>query len=259
MRIAILLNTNVGGRWSVPSAAAMVQRGDDVLAVLAREEGDLGKRYEAVGVQVRYHDFDKAGVRAVPRSWLDIRRDLRSFEPDVIVYYLYKAALFGRTIGRSLRKPTVHMIVGPAFLEVGPTRLVERVGTRLDTAIGAGSVAIQRSLESLGARESTVIYPPCDLHHFRPADQPERAAQRATLGIEADAFVVVLVAYWYSVRPFQGSTKHSKGHDVALKAWAATPHRPGDRLLIVGGGFELPAGRIVRNSCSSTRISSTRR
>ena len=85
MRIAILLDTNVGGRWSVPSVAAMVKRGDDVLALLAREEGDLGQKYEAVGVEVHYHDFDKTGVRAVPRSWLDIRGDLRAFDPDVIV------------------------------------------------------------------------------------------------------------------------------------------------------------------------------
>lgn len=237
MKVAVLLNTNVGGRWSVASAAALVARGDEVLAVLADEAGDLGDRYRAVGARVVHAPFDKHGLRAVPGSWSQMRHELREFAPDVIIYYLFKASLFGRTLAFTLHTPTIHVIVGPVFLEAGITRTFERLGTRFDTAIAAGSVAIQRSLESIGAHHSTVIYPPCDLDHYRPATDDERAKARAQLGIDPEAFVTVMVAYWYAARPLQGTTAHSKGHDVALKAWSQSARSPSDRLVIVGGGF----------------------
>lgn len=237
MRVAILLNTNIGGRWSVPAAAAMVARGDDVMAILATEDGDLGDLYAKAGATVRHHAFDKEGLGNVPASWRAIRSELERFKPDVIVYYLYKAAMFGRTIGATLGVPTVHVIVGPVFLEAKLTRTVERIATRFDTVIGAGSEAIHRSLQSIGGPPTSVIYPPCDLERFQPPTSEARAAARDELGIDQNAFVTVLVAYWYASRPLQGAMQHSKGHDVALKAWVSAERKPEDRLLIVGGGF----------------------
>jgi glycosyltransferase involved in cell wall biosynthesis len=237
VKIAILINTNVGGRWTVEPARKMLESGHDVRVLLSHEPGDLTGRFEAAGVKVSKHAFDKEGLRGIPRSWLKMRRELKEFQPDVMVYYLYKAAFFGRSLGWTLRIPRVHVIVGPIFLELKLTRFIERFLLRLDTQVIAGSVAIHHLLSTLGKKNSVVVYPPCDLDYFTPPTPEQRTAARKQLGIADDAFVAVLVAYWYAPKPQVKNVVHSKGHDVALLAWGQTNHRSQDRLMIVGGGF----------------------
>jgi glycosyltransferase involved in cell wall biosynthesis len=237
-RIALIINTNVGGKWTVPHVDEMVQRGHLVFVFVGSEPGPLANAMRATGATVRQVDFDRRGIKKTFTSWRTIRSSLKANKVDVVVYFLYKAALFGKTTARSLSIPTVHAIVGPIFLEYQPTRALEHLLHRLDSMVLAGSYSAAQSLHSIGRRRDvTVVYPPIDTDHFQPASASDRAAARTTLGIDPAAFVAIMVSYWYAPRKLPPSISDVKGHEMIVRAWMASSRAPGDRLLLVGGGF----------------------
>lgn len=73
-----------------------------------------------------------------------------------------------------------------------------------------------------------------------------RAKIRAELGIDQDAFVVVMVAYVYAPKRLTYHGRGIKGHDILLPAWQSfQARRPRSHLLLIGGGFS-PAGERHR-------------
>jgi glycosyltransferase involved in cell wall biosynthesis len=259
LRVAVMVKTN-DPMWIVPKIEELHRRGHDVTVILPPGPGQLTRALTARGITVVDSPFDfrfRPGVGVAVGLWR-LRRLIRDLGIDVLHYHLYASALAARlsTLGRPVGR--VHMVAGPLYLESRVIRHVERWLWRLDDVTICGSRHASRLYGALGcpAHRRPVIPYGLDVDRFAPPwasaeNDPTAAAEgrariRAELGLPADAFVAVMVAYAHAPKRMVHKGRGIKGHDVLLAAWQAFHARhPGSRLLLVGGGWN-PAGDAYR-------------
>jgi glycosyltransferase involved in cell wall biosynthesis len=243
VRVCILTTTNRGGAWIAPLASALLQRDHEVRAYVADEPGRLHETLARRGVDVRCHPAAQPARFLHPPRLRDLRalrRDLADYDPDVLNYHLYAAALLGRYVGATKRALRVHSVPGPLFLDSGLTHTVERLASSRDDLIVCTSGATYRHYERLHVPTERLVVLPygLDLEHFQPAGEKERRDARAALGLANDDFVAVCVAYFYGPKWVTFRGRSVKGHDILFRAWKRFRHEGGrGRLLVVGGGF----------------------
>jgi glycosyltransferase involved in cell wall biosynthesis len=248
LRVVLVLKTSQGGLWTVPHVEELCARGHDVVAVLPPGPGRLREALAARGVRVVDSAFDFRFRPSLPtlRGLARLRGQLRRLRPDVVHYHLYASALAARlsTVGMPVRR--VHMVAGPLYLESPLIRAAERVLVRLDSVTIGGSQHTARLYRALGlpwARTPAIPYG-VDVERFSPPAPATRAGVRAELGIEADTFLAIMVAYVYAPKRAVHRGRGIKGHDVLLDAWRTFHDRhPRSRLLLVGAGFDDAAER----------------
>ncbi|MER7007977.1 glycosyltransferase [Dactylosporangium sp. NPDC000555] len=244
MKVALVIKTADGGRWTLPHVDELRERGHDVVAVLPPgSEGQLRKALHDRGVDVVQSAFDfrfRPGP-ATLRGLLGLRRQLRGLDPDVVHYHLYASALACRLAALGLHAARVHMVPGPLFLESPLIRAVERLLCRLDDVTIGGSEHVARRYRELGLTEERTPAIPygVDVEQFAPPSAAYRAASRDALCAGDDTFVVCMVAYVYAPKRLVRPGRGVKGHDVLLSAWREfTRDRPDARLVLLGGGFD---------------------
>lgn len=116
------------------------------------------------------------------------------------------------------------------------SRREERRAVRAARVVVCNSDRTRRDvIDGLGVRpeRAVTVYYGCDTAQFRPASEPERAAQRAKLGWAGDRPVVAFVGALGDRR---------KGFDTVFAAWAEVC-RSSDWdavLVVIGRGAELP-------------------
>ncbi|MBF9130873.1 glycosyltransferase [Plantactinospora sp. S1510] len=266
LRVAVLLKTNSGGMWILPQVEELRRRGHEVDVVLPPGPGRLTAELTRRGFDVLESPFDfrfRPGLATLRGLWR-LRRLLRRLRPDVLHYHLYASALAARfgTLGLPVRR--VHMVAGPLFLESPLIRPVERLLWRLDHATICGTEHTSGLYGALGCppeRRPVATYG-VDPAHFAMAHPPDgdrsgnpadgvrsgdpdvpsrdelRAKSRAELGVDSDAFLVVMIAYVYPPKRLAHKGRAIKGHDVLLTAWQTFRSRhPRAHLLLVGGGW----------------------
>lgn len=254
MKVAMVIKTDDGGRWTLPHLDELRDRGHDVIAVLPPgSHGQLRKALHDRGIDVvqSAFDFRFRPVPATVTGLLGLRDQLRALAPDVLHYHLYASALATRIASLGLRPPRVHMVAGPLYLESPLIRLVERLLCRLDAVVIGGSEHTALLYRRLGLPDARVTAIPygVDTAHFTPASPAYRAACRNALGAAADTFTACMVAYVYPPKRLTHRGRGIKGHDVLLAAWQRfcreLPSTADTRLIIRGGGF-TPAGEAHR-------------
>ncbi|WP_262012241.1 glycosyltransferase family 4 protein [Micromonospora sp. Mcm103] len=255
LRIVVLLKTDQGGLWILPQVEELRRRGHQVVAVLPRATGRLTGELRQRGVEVHDSPFDFR-FRPRPSTLRDLwrlRRLISRLRPDVLKYHLYASALAARFASLRLPLRRVHMVAGPLYLESPLIKIVERALWRLDhvTICGTGHTSgLYGALGCPAPRRPVVTYG-ARAAHFAELEgsagrREVRAKARAELGIEEDAFVVIMVAYVYPPRRLVHKGRGIKGHDVLLAAWREfRADHPDARLLLVGAGFS-PAGETHR-------------
>ncbi|MET9298919.1 glycosyltransferase family 4 protein [Micromonospora aurantiaca] len=255
LRIVVLLKTDQGGLWILPQVEELRRRGHQVVAVLPRATGRLTGELRQRGVEVHDSPFDFR-FRPRPSTLRDLwrlRRLISRLRPDVLKYHLYASALAARFASLRLPLRRVHMVAGPLYLESPLIKIVERALWRLDhvTICGTGHTSgLYGTLGCPAPRRPVVTYG-ARAAHFAELEgsagrREVRAKARAELGIEEDAFVVIMVAYVYPPRRLVHKGRGIKGHDVLLAAWREfRADHPDARLLLVGAGFS-PAGETHR-------------
>lgn len=256
LRIVLLVKTNDGAMWTVPQVKELRERGHHVIAVLPTGPGRLTTALRQQGVVVAESPWDMEFRPGLPTLFglLRLRTLIRRLEPDVVTYHLYASALAARlsTVGLPVRR--VHMVAGPLYLESPMIRPIERLLWRMDHVTICGTEFTSKLYGRLGCppRRRPVATCGVDTDRFSPAflsitdRQPAdgsarlelRAKVRAELGIPADAFVVVMVAYVYPPKRLVHRGRGIKGHDVLLTAWRRFhASHPDSHLLLVGGGW----------------------
>ncbi|GAA3274361.1 glycosyltransferase [Dactylosporangium vinaceum] len=244
LRVALVLKTAEGGRWTLPHVDELRARGHEVVAVLPPgSEGRLRKALHDRGVDVIQSAFDFR-FRPAPKTLtglLGLRRQLKTVAPDVLHYHLYASALACRLAALGLDVAKVHMVPGPLFLESPLIRQVERLLCRLDDVTIGGSAHIAKLYRAMGlSPERTPAIPyGVDTDDFTPPSPAHRAAARDALCAGDDTFVVCMVAYVYAPKRLTHRGRGVKGHDVLLKAWQEfVRDRPDAKLVLLGGGFD---------------------
>jgi glycosyltransferase involved in cell wall biosynthesis len=238
-RVTVVLKTNQGGMWVLPQIEELSARGAEVTVVIPGGEGRLRRALDARGSRVIESPFDfsfRPNLKLARGLWA-LRRVIRESRPDVVFYHLYASALASRLASLGLGVRRVHMVAGPLYLENASIRRVEQVLCRLDSHLIAGSAYTARAYRGLGMPTSRLSAIPYGVDTERFARGQDRRGE--LLNIDAETFVVVMVAYVYAPKSAVFPGVGIKGHDVLLAAWAefAATH-PDSLLVLVGSGFD---------------------
>lgn len=179
---------------------------------------------ELLGVPKDAFNSIGLGVKVLWRLW----RYLRRTRPDILHTHLFLTSCIGRLVaplvGIRHVVVTIHRVEYP-----GIQKWIERALSPLTTlyvtdSIAAGHMLVQR----LGVPETKlrVIYNGIDTEEFRAP--PDRSQARNSLGLDADEFVIGVIAHLY----------REKGHAFLLDAVArAKPSLPRFKLIVVGDGY----------------------
>lgn len=246
-KVAIVLKTGAGGLWVIPQIRALRKAGAKVAVVIPDEGGRLSDILDELSatdtgvtvIRTEYRFSFRPTLRNVTQ-FTRFGRQLRSLEVEAVLYHLYASALAARfaLMGRRLKR--VHMVAGPLFLESRIVRFVERILQRLDDVIICGSDDILRRYRQIGVSSGRLVTIPygVDTATFRPEEGWSRSRARSELGLSADAFVAVMVAFVYAPKRLTHNGRGIKGHAELLSAWRVFhAAHPEARLVIVGGGF----------------------
>jgi glycosyltransferase involved in cell wall biosynthesis len=243
LRVALVLKTAQGGKWTAPHVDELRSRGHEVVAVLPPGAGGLRRMLSDHGARVVDSTFNFR-FRPTPRTvreLLALRRQLGDLAPDVVHYHLYASALSARLATAWSGVPRVYMITGGLYLESRLIRAAERLLCRLDTVTISGcGEGVARRYRDFGmpAERTRVIPYGVDTHRFLPQDGSVRDRTRRSLGIGPDDFVAIMVAFVYAPKRMVHEGRGIKGHDVLLEAWPRfRAAHPAARLLLVGSGF----------------------
>jgi glycosyltransferase involved in cell wall biosynthesis len=224
VRVAMICGAVDGAQWMVDLSSALIERGYDVIAVIAGDGGDTAARLRAEGVpfvsmpqNLVSSSLLARGVGRIPRVGRALRVPidgiaflatvcrmaslLRRLDVDLAHTQIFNSILIGRFAGALARVPIrVAMVPGPYHLEAPLTRRID-VGTqRLDHILIGGSRRIVELYRSFGVdsnRLEMVSYG-ADPRVFDPAKaDPDRI--RRELGVADWAPLVVHVAHFYPV------------------------------------------------------------
>lgn len=279
----MLVKISNGALWAVPQIDELRRRGHEVVAILPAGPGRLTDELNRRGVRVLELPFDLR-FRPTPstlRGLARLRALLRELRPDAVIYHLYASALATRLSALGLPLRRIHMVAGPLYLESPVIRPVERLLWRLDHLTICGTAYTSQRYGRLGCPPQRRPVATCgvDTDRFAPAAGPDPAAPasptalagsvgriaeqrdaspaarlerrtkaRAELGIPAEAFLTVMVAYVYPPKRLAHRGRGIKGHDVLLPAWRLFRDRhPDAHLLLVGGGWTA-AGEAQRQA-----------
>jgi glycosyltransferase involved in cell wall biosynthesis len=216
--------------------------GDDVLLLTGPPrgpEGSLLERAKRNGVPVEVLPALAREIRPLGdwQSYLQIKRAIREYRPEVVHTHSGKAGLLGRTAADRLRVPViVHTVHGAPFHPYQTKgartvlRLCERFAAKRSDALVSVADAMTELMVEAGVapREKfTTIYSGMEVEPFLAAGQWRREIRRS-LGYSDEHVVVGKVARLF----------HLKGHEYVVRAAAhAVRERPNLRFLLVGDGI----------------------
>jgi glycosyltransferase involved in cell wall biosynthesis len=248
--------------WFTALCRDLTARGYDVIAIIDAEPGDLGIRLAEAGIRTYKvkmtfaTGLDRARLPAyiasIPMTALKIARILRREKIDVVHSHIFASVVVSRLAATLARARHVAGIAGPRHLEAPLTRAVDRWTWWLDDATLAGCRHTRDLYMQLGANEDRLdtVYYGADASRFDPAlaDGP---SMRRTLGIAADAPLVVLVGHFYPPTRGAQTPPHTigrgpKGHDDFLAAARIIVRTIPAARFVLAGGATVGAGETYR-------------
>lgn len=246
-QVVVILKTNQGGEWIIPQIEKLLERGEEVVAIIPDGRGKLRKLMdELAGATPTFsiwptkYQFNFGPNLSTLKGLYEVRRIIRASHARVIFYHLYASALVSRLASLGLGVRRVHMVAGPLYLENRIIRIVERFLVRLDHHLIAGSrftYGLYRQLKMPEHRMSVVSYG-VDLEYFDADNVEADGALRKGLPDPQSGFVVIMVAYFYAPKNLVYAAVGIKGHEVALDAWKQfSQGNPNVRMVFVGSGF----------------------
>jgi len=218
---------------------------DDVLLVTGPPlgpEGSLLERARAGGIPMRLVPSLRRAINPWHdlRAYLEIRRIIKAFQPDVVHTHSAKAGILGRAAAWRLRVPVVvHTVHGAPFHAYQPAlarRFViacEKWAARRCHAFISVADAMTDLMTSAGIADRgrfTTIYSGMEIEPFLQSGMYRRET-RHQLGYEENHVVIGTIARLF----------HLKGHDdILTAAEEIIPRYPQARFLWVGDGILRP-------------------
>jgi len=243
----ILSSSGVGGtEVSTLRLACETRRELQTSFCLLADRGPISEAIEHEGFPLEHVPAGSPGeaIRALPT----LLRLLRRSDAQIVHTYGLRAHLLGRAVGRLAGKGC---IVGGLRSLTGTSSQGERwlCLDRLTFGLSRGYIsnsqaALEQFAEKGYPRERLwCIHNGIDLEHFRPADDQERRAARAQLGVGDGRFVLACVA----------SLRAVKNHRLLLEAIACMECHP--LLLLIGeGALRNDLERLVSNHGLADRV-----
>lgn len=245
LRIIHILGTATGAPWVVSLVREQQRLGHEVQVIIPSLQGTIAPALVASGVPchaAKFNIFKIRTKRGKVRVVLELAWLLRRLRPDVVHSHLLPAVVISRIASWIADVPIRFAAnTGPITLESDLLRPIE-IGTAFcDTRTIASCTYTRDLLVSHGIPESRtgLMYYTTDQTSFDPATA-NGAAVRDELGIERDAPLIGIVAYFYKASPVYDPrlTGGVKGHEVLLRAvprvLAAFPRA---KFALVGRGW----------------------
>jgi glycosyltransferase involved in cell wall biosynthesis len=195
----------------------------------------VGDRFDAAGIPTRFLGRSKWD----PRALIDVRRQIRLYEPDVVHIEGRKTLLVGRLAARQLGVPSIvhfHEML-PLSQPMGALqrRLARCTTKALAVSEAVRAFAIRKF--AIPPERIDVLYNGLDLTPYRAVDNSTRARIRRELGIDDAQPVIGMVGRMIVA---------NKGQDVMLRAMSAVlARRPDAVLALVGDGPDLETCRAL--------------
>ncbi|MDR2762042.1 MAG: glycosyltransferase family 4 protein [Planctomycetaceae bacterium] len=215
--------------------------GDDVLLIIGSETGPEGSLLSEVGDRFPVLVLSDL-VRSISpyrdiRAYIELRRSLMNFRPDVVHTHSAKAGILGRLVAWNIRVPlVVHTVHGAPFYPYQNNfvrrfyQFCERFGARRCHAMISVADAMTDLLVDSGVapREKfTTIYSGMEVERFLNSER-FREETRAKFGIRDDDIVVGKIARLF----------HLKGHEYLIAASSEILRRvPAVKFMLVGDGI----------------------
>jgi glycosyltransferase involved in cell wall biosynthesis len=245
LRIIHILGTSTGAPWVVSLVREQQQLGHEVAVILPSLEGTIAPALAASGIPCHAAKLQILRIRTKRgrvRLVLELAWLLRRLRPDVVHSHLLPAVITSRLASWIADVPIRFAAnTGPITLESALLRPVE-IGTAFCDTRTIASCSYTRDLfVRYGIPESRtgLMYYTTDQTSFDPATA-NGSAVRDELGIERDAPLIGIVAYFYKPSPVYDPHLAGgvKGQDVLLRA---VPHVlaqfPRARFALVGHGW----------------------
>jgi glycosyltransferase involved in cell wall biosynthesis len=243
--LRIITRMNIGGPAThvVLANRGLADRGWETLLLFGSVEADEAEvDLAATAIPMERIPTLARSIRPIPdlRSAVAIARVIRRFRPDVIHTHLSKAGLLGRPVAlatsRAVRVHTFHGTVFGGYFGATATGAIVRaerfLGHRSDAIVALSDRQRDELIDARIAPAARIKVVPLglDLERFAMArDDAARQSARSTLGIPADALVIVAI----------GRLVPIKRLERLIDAFAAVAGRvPGSLLYLVGDGSE---------------------
>lgn len=168
--------------------------------ICLEERAWYSDKLEAIGIQVHHLEWNRVGM---PSAIAALHRLIRSADADVVQAWMYRSNLFAGLSSKLAGKPVVWNIRCSTF-HVYPlaTRMLAYGGGMLARWVPRHVINCSEASRRLHAgigydsAQGTVIPNGYDAEVFRP-DEDARTATRASLGVDADTFLIGTLARWH--------------------------------------------------------------
>jgi glycosyltransferase involved in cell wall biosynthesis len=206
---------------------ALADRGHqvDLVYVISNDFTDQWRKLTNSMTQVRtlsnYHRQPLGMCLGILKAAMVARRQ----RANLIYVYSPNFVLFGTLVGKLSGTPVALWLAfkgPPEHISWGYRQSFRRVAKLM--AVSQATAAAWKDSD-LAMPQITTVLGAIDMEYYVPASPEERAATRASLGIDEDAFVVL----------FAGRIEPDKGVDVLVEAFGHLSDVPNIRLILVGG------------------------
>lgn len=236
MRILhVITSINRGGAENQLMYLVRLQRaaGHEVMVAYLREEGEWRDEMEGLGILVV--DLDMR-ARRVLRSAYRLRREIRSFVPDIVNAHLQPAELCARLALLGTSRSSLPLVITKhnrkIFGRLPGQGMLARWTARRASAVISVSESVKALSDQIGisssAGRSVTIHNAIDLAPYDGRSRERSRELRRTWGIPDQEVVIGTAGRLLPVKAFH----------VLMKAFAAYSKRAkhGARLVIVGRG-----------------------
>ncbi len=239
MRVLHLLKTAIGASWALRQTEQLIKLGVEVH--LALPDGPMVEKYQAAGVKV--HILNAALNLSKP--WKNIttaktlRRLVQDINPDIVHSHFVATTLLMRIALVGVNVPRIFHVPGPLHLEHGLFRRLDLYsGTKLDYWLASCIWTQNRYVTSGIATERVGLA----YYGVNAEDFTFRASEhdlKASLGMQANDYLIGMVAYFYGPKKYLGQTRGLKGHEDLIDALAIVRLRyPKTKCVFVGGPWD---------------------
>lgn len=248
LRVIHVAATASGAHWMYEILVGLRERGYEVGAVIAGEDGDLAVKLRESDIPFWICNLSVASpwdLIGLSRKVLALARLLRRLRPDIVQYHLFDSVILGRPAAWLAGVPLrFSMITGPIYLEAPAPRAVDLGTSWMDTAIISSCRWVQEEYRRSGlGRPVELVYYGADPRQFDP-ERADGLRVRKELGLAPERPVVGLVAHFYPPLPPGPWTpvplwnRGVKGHETLLRAVPYVREEfPEAMFILVGKGW----------------------
>ncbi|MBU3002440.1 glycosyltransferase [Paraglaciecola arctica] len=237
MKVLHLLKTSIGASWALRQTRELVALGVEVHVALP--DGPLVAEYQKAGVHTHIVDV----IFEVKRPWHNIKKSkqlkklVEEINPDIVHSHFVATTFLMRLALRKTQVPRVFQVPGPLHLEHWLYKRIEIIlGNKYDYWL-ASCQWTQDEYQRCGIEPSRtgLAYYGVNEEDFK-VDDHEKIDLRNVCQLEADDYLVGMVAYFYAPKAYLGQKRGLKGHEDFIDAIAIVRKKyPAVKSVIIGG------------------------